>query len=115
MGFSPEDASKLWKNRSLLIKEACRTEPGQRVDASKVTSNLEAATTRLIGNSDYDAFVSRVRALEPPKGAKDNDRYAKHTTENTNSERGEPIMNTNGRVAVTRKLQPVAELCQSSE
>ncbi len=64
LGFSPQDASKLWENRTSLRKEACETELSHKQDVSKVSAKLESSITRLIGKDHYDAFVSRFRALD---------------------------------------------------
>jgi hypothetical protein len=63
LGFSPQDASKLWENRRSLRKAACDNQSPSRPDISKVSANLEVGITRLIGESHYDAFVSRFRTL----------------------------------------------------
>src|SRR5271165_1114586 len=47
LGFSPQDASKLWENRRSLRKAACETKSPGMPDISKVSANLEVGITGL--------------------------------------------------------------------
>lgn len=81
LGFSPQDASKIWQNRSSLLKAACET-ASQRIAAiSLLSANLEGSITRLIGEDHYNAFVSRFRALELKREPKTNVFVSAHSTD----------------------------------